>query len=408
MTITTVNQEEWVCNANDVLKLRLVCAHTSDPYEHPEGEYHQLLPQFTYSLFGPLQQIYGYKNLKIKLYYAAGSLVTYLDVSYDEKISDHLPGAKPTDVIGIIREYIPEGFMTNYDTFLQRVQKDTHAFVPMGEKISEYRLSDDDSTVYEIYKANFNTPGFKEYHSRLQLFVLLYIDGARYINEDDEKWEIALVFQKKSTGDSNIYNIIGYCTMYAFFFYEKCEGSKPLSEIKDISNELNETSNFSYSTRLRISQFLILPPYQKQDHGSRLYQALYRNLLANPWIKELTVEDPNDAFSDLRDKNDLMYLVENKIVEGLPIPLDKSKVEEVRRKCKLDQRQMHRCIEMLMLKRLNKSDVNAYKAYRIQVKKRLYNHNKDVLCQMSKSERIEKLAETYISIEEDYYRILSL
>ena len=86
-----------------------VSAQTSDPYEHPEGEYHELLPQFTYSLFGSLQQIYGYKNLKIKLYYAAGSLVTYLDVSYDEKISDHSPGAKPTDVIGIIREYIPEG-----------------------------------------------------------------------------------------------------------------------------------------------------------------------------------------------------------------------------------------------------------------------------------------------------------
>ena len=40
--------------------------------------------------------------------------------------------------------------------------------------------------------------------------------------------------------------------MYAFFFYEKCEGSKPLLEIKEISNELNETSNLLYSTRFRI------------------------------------------------------------------------------------------------------------------------------------------------------------
>jgi len=48
------------------------------------------------------------------------------------------------------------GFMTNYDTFLQRVEKDTHTFVPMGEKISEYRLSDDDSTVYEIYKVRIS------------------------------------------------------------------------------------------------------------------------------------------------------------------------------------------------------------------------------------------------------------
>lgn len=40
-----------------------------------------------------------------------------------------------------------------------------------------------------MQQANWSTPGFREYHRRMQLFVLLYIEGGSYIQEDEDAWE---------------------------------------------------------------------------------------------------------------------------------------------------------------------------------------------------------------------------
>lgn len=44
---------------------------------------------------------------------------------------------------------------------------------------------------------------------------------------------------------------------------------------------------------------------------AELYKAIYQYILKNPIIAELTVEDPAEAFEDLRDKNDLEMLLSN-------------------------------------------------------------------------------------------------
>lgn len=85
------------------------------------------------------------------------------------------------------------------------------------------------------------------------------------------------------------------------------------------------------------SQFVILPPYQQEGHGCQysspdfygpvfrgadylsplnrlaaaLYAAIYQYVLAQPTVVELTVEDPAEAFEDLRDRNDLKMLLAN-------------------------------------------------------------------------------------------------
>lgn len=111
-------------------------------------------------------------------------MVTYFGVTYDEKISDSTSNLAD-DVEKTLSELLPDGnliqltlfififilryilislylfiliiiiiidYITNYDIFLQRVQADAETFVPMGEKISEYHMDDDDDKVYEIYK----------------------------------------------------------------------------------------------------------------------------------------------------------------------------------------------------------------------------------------------------------------
>jgi hypothetical protein len=44
---------------------------------------------------------------------------------------------------------------------------------------------------------------------------------------------------------------------------------------------------------------------------AELYKALYQYVLSRPTVAELTVEDPAEAFEDLRDRNDLKMLLSN-------------------------------------------------------------------------------------------------
>ena len=81
---------------------------------------------------------------------------------------------------------------------------------------------------------------------------------------------------------------------------------------------------------------------------------------------------------------------------------------------------------MLILLRLDLSDPHQNRAYRLQVKERLYRFNfvcvpsdcdwifimistdlQELLVQLEKQERLCKLEETFQSVQEDYLRILS-
>jgi histone acetyltransferase 1 len=42
-------------------------------------------------------------------------------------------------------------------------------------------------------QATWNTLGFLEYHRRMQLFILLYIEAGSYIDEEEDTWEFALL-----------------------------------------------------------------------------------------------------------------------------------------------------------------------------------------------------------------------
>ena len=91
----------------------------------------------------------------------------------------------------------------------------------------------------------------------------------------------------------------------------------------------------------------------EQGSSGALYNAIYNYVLSKPHIAELTVEDPAEAFEDLRDRNDLRMLLnheqfmtealggpkEGKLVKGkakLGPPAEKGWVEKWRRDLKMD------------------------------------------------------------------------
>jgi len=87
--------------------------------------------------------------------------------------------------------------------------------------------------------------------------------------------------------------------------------------------------------RLRISQFLILPPFQRAGHGGKFYDIIFKDARANTAIQEISVEDPSAAFEDLRDRRDLLFLDEKGVFNGLKAPVPKQWVEETRQRYKM-------------------------------------------------------------------------
>ncbi len=62
-------------------------------------------PVFTHQVFGENEAIFGYKDLKVKLYHTPDTLSTYIGLKYTSQ-SD---SPKPDNVVKILSEYIPEG-----------------------------------------------------------------------------------------------------------------------------------------------------------------------------------------------------------------------------------------------------------------------------------------------------------
>jgi len=130
-------------------------------------------------------------------------------------------------------------------------------------------------------------------------------------------------------------------------------------------------------------------------------------LVSNSKVAEVTVEDPNDDFQEMRDLCDVQYLLTQKAFVGVIAPVEKEALESIRKKFKLNKRQIRRCCEIILLSRLDPSDEEAVTDYRLYVKQRIYLQNQDVLEDMESEERIRKLRETYDAVVEDYKELLA-
>ncbi|GAA5852723.1 hypothetical protein JCM3766R1_000355 [Sporobolomyces carnicolor] len=462
--------EDWSCNGLEALQLQLCRSKAEKDKCAASKEDARLVtpfePTFVYPIFGQEETIFGYRNLKIDLRFASGSLKQYLDVSYDEKFPHTGTGeVEADDPEKALYEFIPPSYSKDLAEFDKVVDRDARESKPLGVKLETYRdvrrrserrdgvdkddsgpsyetleaVGDDvegggrgddegDEVIYEAYWSNWDTPGFKEFHRRAQIFVLLYIEGAQYIDEEDQRWEFVTLFERRRhrgpTGriESSTYHFMGYVSFYSFFCWPDTK-------------------------RLRLAQFVLLPPYQGQGHGSQLYNICYKDICRRSEISELTVEDPSEAFEDLRDKCDLETLISSgdldncvarlddygndaKTTNGtegkgkgkgkatsldqkVTAVIDREWTERIRKKHKLADRQFYRLVEMVLLLQLKQaakaesSSERRDRAFRLMVKHRLYLFNKEQLVQIDDAgERKLKLQETFESVVGDYERLL--
>lgn len=474
--------DAWTANTSSATELRLVGGRVPSRV---------FAPTFTYAIFGDAEAAWGYQGLRIDLALGQTTLRPALHVHWQQK-NTHA-GKTVDDPQKTLLEFLPEQPDTlvassdeAHEAHLALVAQEQTGSVPLGQRVSSFSISprtakgkgkgkesskraaffapdtgasdrseehgtpgsasatasEPGSRHFDIYLCSWDTPGFGAFFLRLRLLTLLFIEGASYFDVNEPGWEFLLLYERShltnSDGTSNpSYHFVGFTSLYHFWVYPD-------------------------QARIRLSQFLILPPYQHQGLGKRLYAAVYNRVallsqrpepyLPAPEVKvkvsELTVEDPSEEFDALRDRCDLMRLLRpaqsaalapylatdegNSTDSGhasstpfsIPIytdvsdalhagkllpPLDPVWSQTTQRRLCLASRQWARLLEMVTLLAITDAfhDTSAqarsiWKEYRLMVKTRLYRKNADVLEQLDTDTRRIKLQETYENVVYEY------
>ncbi|XP_004931327.2 histone acetyltransferase type B catalytic subunit [Bombyx mori] len=389
-----------VVDGNDVLEFKLV--RSVDDLENEETSFG---PDMCHQVFGENENIFGYTDLHIKLYYSAGSLQTYLGIDYTDKIEpSKSEGMKADDVEGALTKVIAPGYITNLDHFVSQLKKD-ESFTPHGKMLHAFNVTpfDGESRSFEVYYCETSTQGFLEYHQRLQTFLLWYVDAASFIDVDDDQWTFFTVFEKYQTSEGSVrYATAAYATVYRYYAYPNHQ-------------------------RPRISQVLTLPPFRKLGICAQMLQAVYSHFIIIPEVIDLTVEDPSPDFQRVRD------YVDAKNCERLPafqpaalyLGFSAEMAIQARNKFKINKKQARRIYEILRLKNTNTSDKTAYLNYRLDVKNRLNAPFQKKKLEMKKLQKVLKpeefvatvtvtganetqarLSSQYHSLEIEYRRVI--
>lgn len=182
--------------------------------------------------------------MRIEIYYSAGWLRTYINVSFKEKIDPSVIGLpvstsilidyelfcdkcllffvlllhlQADNVMEILSKFLTHDYFENIDLFVNSL-KEEPKFKPSGTLIDSISLNgtfrlkcfklivtninkalilicsvaeNGCKRKYEVYHVHVsNTDGnfFEGYYQRLQRFLIWYIDGASFVDVDDDRW----------------------------------------------------------------------------------------------------------------------------------------------------------------------------------------------------------------------------
>ncbi|MCJ1446751.1 MAG: histone acetyltransferase 1 [Stictis urceolatum] len=433
---------EWASNSNDAVQISLV-----QPGNYASRSISSFAPTFTYPIFGEEEQIFGYKDLSIDIAFAAHDLYPNVCISFESKFKE-IGDTKATDLLELLKDFLPPYAFESQESFESRFQdSDASSFKPPGQLFSNYSR---DGRSYEIWCGELTDPAVKLLLERMQIFVSFFIEAGTPLTLDDQEWTLArwrvfFIYEKLHTPltpNGSVYSIVGYSTSYRFLTY------LPVKSNTAAVTEIPPKEPLPVSSlpcRGRISQFLILPPHQGQSHGSELYSTMVDVFLKDKTCIEITIEDPNESFDDLRDYCDFNRLkakgtfeqlkintdIDPKLTRrrnGVLVPtsklIDKDMFRTLKSREKIAPRQWNRLVEMYLLSQIPKyvresgtsrltqkakasnPDDRGFYYWRLLAKQRIYKQNKDVLAQLEVSERLEKLEETLNSQLDEYLRLL--
>ncbi|KAI9659578.1 MAG: histone acetyltransferase 1 [Bathelium mastoideum] len=492
----------WSCDSNDAATVKLWRVSEKDDALHCEHTFH---PSYTYPMFGDEETLFGYQNLHVDFNFAAHDLRLNVDVRYTKKFAP-VGDIEAVDIPKALESFVPAGAFGLRKDFASALEVDQSAatFTPPGRVIHNYSVS---GQHYEVWCSNLLDPRAQEIMRNSQVLMPMFIEGATVINLDDadenvyRRWKIYLVYRlvppKPDAPPSptiSKYSLVGYATSYRLWYLSAGRAPKPafppdyVFPAENLSSSITATlpslptpvnsasptpisspaddpfpdtmADVDHPVRERISQFLILPPFRGAAHGTHLYTAMTALFLSDPRCLEITVEDPNEAFDDLRDYLDYARLTNNAANPGLladpalaqgftALRIDPDKARDaikamprdkqegalpvhamldvpawraLHRASKIHHREFDRVLEMRLLSQIPaahrtparlalrhnapQAADRTYYFWRCLVRERLTLHNRDSLRGLEKEEREERLAEALGNVQLDYERLL--
>lgn len=227
-------------------------------------------PLFAEKVFGDLEDIFGYRNLEIDILFAPGP-IEFGVVTKLEAFEDDTPDIEPkaieenlTELFKLVgyskipgKQHLREVLSKEGGDLSQLLTKsfaksgESEIFSLLDEKTTEAdRLSDRKSLVL-----------------RSQLFSPLFIEEGLVIDLKHSRWHILFFFERGQ--------FAGFATLFAF-----------------------QTSLEIY--KLRISQVVILPPFQGKGLCSLLLDQVYSHYLQDAKCAVISVESPTLYFQNQR------------------------------------------------------------------------------------------------------------
>ncbi|KAF6215715.1 hypothetical protein GE061_000046 [Apolygus lucorum] len=337
----------FVTDANEAVFFKLIRSESDLRTEDPNSlnDTKVFHPAMCHQIFGEEEKIYGYKNLKISIYYTAAHLNIYVGVKHDETAST----CSPPNIEKVIFEKYETSYTTNLDEYEKNLDKEK-SFKPPGTMLKSFKLEGHDTTSsFEIYHCTTQTPEWMDYHSRLQTLILWFIDAASYIQADDH-WRFFVLYEKyiSPVSKETQYAFVGYTTVYEYYAYPA-------------------------NIRPRISQMLILPPFQKMGLGAVLLNSIHEHYSTVKEVLDITVEDPSTDFQYTRDFVDCCQCkkLPSFTKEKLMGRFSDDMANEARENFKINKKQARRVYEILRLYYTNRNNEEEFTGYRLCVKKRL-------------------------------------
>ncbi|XP_020156291.3 probable histone acetyltransferase type B catalytic subunit [Aegilops tauschii subsp. strangulata] len=339
--------------------------------------------------FGEDGKIYGYTNLKINVWISAISFHAYAEISFQET-SDGGKGI--TDLKPVLQNIFGENLVEK-DEFLEAFSKECQCIsdvVTNGNSIKRDASGEDDLSA-EIVRVELQ--GAAAYlYSRLVSLVLLLVEGSTPIDITEHGWEMLLIVKKAELESSaSKFQLLGFAAVHHFYYYPE-------------------------STRLRISQILVLPPYQGEGHGRLLLEAI-NSIAESENMYDVTIEDPSDYLQYVRSSIDCLRLLTFEPIKpalgAMVLSLEQTNLskrtrssimvppsdlaETVRQKLKINKKQFLRCWEILIYLHLDAENLKCIDNFRACI----YDRTKGELLGGASGTNGKRLVQVPTSFDED-------
>lgn len=236
-------------------------------------------PLYTHQIFTKDEQIRGVEDLQISISLTPLNLRAFAEISWNR--AKNFEGVDP-----MLKEHFKSGNITfSKKTFNSWVKEESVATPPGDLVFSTARQESKQKQKREFEVYRVQTQGNEKYHQTLQAMFYFFIESCSFI-EPDSQWSYFILFEKHSNGE---YSTLAYTTLFEDF-------------------DRVRKSDFE----ARISQFLVLPCYQRQGFAKLLLDGVYQYYDNNVSCTELSVEKPTKEFAAVRDRYEQQLILKKK------------------------------------------------------------------------------------------------